>query len=142
MKSPLTIDKRSGRISSADGVTVFDPKIGPPSVRPSAMLTLFEGTAEGEVRITISFSEIHGGCVVVAADHPQFGTGASDWTEENERARAEWLSEFLRASGTPVGSYPWGKVEAAYNPKTVEGLATVSYTAQQAHASDVRNARA
>ena len=107
---------------------MFDPEVGPPASRPGSVLTLFEGIADGEVRIIVSFSEMHGGCVVVTADHPKFGVGPDGRTEANERARAKWLSEFLRAAGAAVGAYSWGKVEATYNPKTVEALATVSYT--------------
>jgi hypothetical protein len=124
MKRVITIEKSSGRIRSNSGATVFDPKVGPPSSSPGTTLTLFEGTAEGEVQVTITFLEMLGGLVVLSADHPIFDVGS---TEENERARVTWLAEFLRTCGAPVGSYPWGKVEAKYNPKTAEGLTTVSY---------------
>jgi hypothetical protein len=50
-----------------------------------------------------------------------------DWTEQNERARVAWLVEFLKRCGTPVGSYSWGKVSADYDPKGVQGFATISY---------------
>ena len=127
MKSPFIIDRRSGRISTVAGGLVFDPETGPPPTRPGSLRTLFEGIAEGEVSVTIYFAEVNGGCIVVAADHPQFGTGPGDWTEVNERARLKWLTELLCAAGAPVGSYSWGNVEARYNPKTVEASAIVSY---------------
>ena len=138
MKSPFTIDKRSGRISTIDGALVFDPEIGPPPTRLGSLLTLFEGAAEDEVRVTVSFFEMNGGCVVIAADHSRFGAGPDAWTEANERARLKWLTELLRVAGAPVGSYSWGKVEAIYNPKTFEASATVSYRSPTSRSTRAR----
>jgi hypothetical protein len=138
MKTLLSIDRSSGRIADGEGSVVFDPNVGPRSVAlsPNAIRSMFEATGEDGVKISVSYVESGGGDLSFFADHAQFGTSWDDWTEQKERARVAWLAEFLKSCGTPVGSYPWGKVEAMYDPKGGEGMATISYAAQQTAARD------
>jgi hypothetical protein len=137
MKPLLNIDRSSGRIIDSDGSLVFDPDAGPPAaLRPNAVRSLFEATAEDGVKVSVSYVESGGGYLSFFAGHAGFGTSWNDWTEQKERARVAWLAEFLKRCGTPVGSYPWGKVEASYDPKGAQGTATISYAAQQTAARD------
>ena len=41
--------------------------------------------------------------------HHRFGTGWSDWSEENERLRAEHTGNWLKKNGYASGPYPWGQ---------------------------------
>jgi hypothetical protein len=136
MKSLLNIDKSSGRITLSDGVVVFDPNVGLGAARLNSARVLFEATAEDEVKVSVSYVEINGGFLSFFAHHSKFGSSWDDWTEQKERSRVGWLAEFLKSCGAPVGSYPWGKVEALYDAKGGQGLAMVSYAAQQTAARD------
>lgn len=130
MKTLLSIDRSSGRITDGDGSLVFDPNVGPGSaLRSSAVRSMFEVTAEDGVKVSMSYVESGGGHLRFFADHSKFGTSWHDWTEQKERARVAWLAEFLKSCGAPVGSYPWGRVEAIYDPKGGQGLAIISYAA-------------
>lgn len=138
MKTALSIDRSSGRIVDSDGSLVFDPDAGPRSaaLKPNAVRSLFEATAEDGVKVSVSYVESGGGYLSFFAGHAKFGTSWDDWTEQKERARVAWLAEFLERCGTPVGSYAWGKVEAIYDQKGAQGMATISYAAQQTAARD------
>lgn len=138
MKGLLSIDRSSGRIVDSEGVLVFDPDAGPRSavLRPNAVRPMFEATAEDGVKVSVSYVESVGGYLTFFAGHTKFGTSWDDWTEQKERARVAWLAEFLKHCGTPVGSYAWGNVEAIYDSKGAQGIAIISYAAQQTAARD------
>lgn len=136
MKSLLKVDASSGRITCSDDVLVFDPSIGAGSVRIDSTRVLFEGIAEGNVRVVVSYIEVNGGILSLFADHPRFGKSWDDWSEQKERSRMAWLAEFLKVCGSPVGSYPWGKVEVLHDKKGGQGLAIVSYAARRSAARD------
>ena len=144
MKTLLRIDRSSGRIVDGKGFVVFDPHAGPrPSaLRPNAVQTIFEAAAEDGVKVSVSYVESGRGYLSLSADHAQFGTSWDEWTKQKERARVTWLVGFLKSCGAPVGVYPWGKVEAIYDAKGGQGLAIISYVAQQAAAGDAGNPRA
>ena len=126
MKKLLTIDTRSGHVRDANGATVFDPAVGPPHTRLNDARLLFQGVADGDVKVMVYFVEIDGGYLHFHADHPMFGS-QEDWTQEHERARMKWLSECLAACGAPVGSYGWGEVAAVFDARAVQGFVMIRF---------------
>jgi hypothetical protein len=51
----------------------------------------------------------------------RFGSSWAEWSEENERARAEATRDWLERIGFPPAAYPWGEVWAGTDAKTGDG---------------------
>jgi len=94
---------------------------------PNDVRLLFQGTVEDGVEVLLWYVEM-GGYLRLSGNHPKFGTSWDDWAEQKERERVAWLVEFLKSSGAPVGSYSWGNIQALYDSRSAQGLATISYT--------------
>ena len=86
----------------------------------------------GRVRISMSLCFQSGSLdsISIALNDPDSGSRWSDWSEKEERTRADLMEVWLTAQGYPTGSYPWGEVWAAYDSKGGSGSAGIRYNIQ------------
>jgi hypothetical protein len=69
--------------------------------------------------------------ISIAMNDPDLGSSWSDWSEEKERMRADRTGAWLAAHGYPTGTYAWGEIWAAYDPKGGGGSAGIRYNSEQ-----------
>ncbi len=79
------------------------------------------------VSITLGFEGSRLSQLELLDGNPKFGIGWDNWSEQNEKLRADSIGGWLTAQGFPSGRYTWGEVWSGYDPRGGFGSAGVRF---------------